>query len=65
MELNRRGFLGRLAALGATLSASGARVAAKVSPRRVAEAVRARWYPGPVHRLDRKAAREPGSKWGG
>ena len=65
MELNRRGFLGRIATLGGALSVPCAWLTGKASPRRIVEAVRARWYPGAVRPLDPDAIRKPTSKWRG
>ena len=64
MAMKRRGFLGLALGTVAWLAAPLFRLCEEAVPARYTEALRARFYPGPVGRLSKSETVKPG-KWAG
>lgn len=64
MELRRRTFLSSLGRSALVFLAGALAPAIRIAPRRFVEAVRGRWYPGPVVAGASRRVREQG-KWAG
>lgn len=64
MALKRRKFLKIALGAGAIAAAPLAWVFKHIAPARYTEALKARFYPGPVCRIDETLVRKPG-KWAG
>ncbi|GEM_PF-1384810 len=62
--MSRRGFLLRITALCAVIAVPMARWIRQTEDTRVVQALRGRYYPGPVRPLDQESVSRPG-KWAG
>ena len=64
MGIARRRFVGILVRIAAVVVVPASNLAGRVVPARYVEAIRSRFYPGPVKRLSLSDIRKPG-RWGG